>query len=619
MLQIQGLRKAFGTQVLLEEASCLINPGERVGMIGANGHGKSTLIKMILGTESLDEGSISVPGTWRIGHLSQHLDFVADTVLEEACSALPPNEDGYIETHLAEAMLMGLGFGEERFTQGPKELSGGYQVRLNLAKALLGQPDLLLLDEPNNYLDIVSLRWLQGFLRTWRHTLILITHDREFMDSVTSHTLAVHRRGLRKFEGGTEKAYEQIAIEEEQHEKTRINTEKKIAQEMRFVERFRAKARRASQVQSRLKQIDKRERLDKLDEIRRLDFQFATADFNGKWLLETRDLAFGYNKDPDLFENLDVVVGPRDRVGVIGPNGKGKSTLLKLMAGDLTPREGTVRQHVNHKIAHFGQDHIDQLPASRTIEEEVYSANSMLTRTEVRDICGLMMFSGDDAVKQIGVLSGGERARVLLARLLATPANLLLLDEPTNHLDITSTEALIDAISFFAGGVLLVTHAESVLRQVCNRLIVFDGGRAFVHESDYDDFLGRIGWVDEQSAAGSGPRATRSKRGSKKDLRRERAAIISERSRVLRPLLKIIDRSEKEIVEIEEASANLEAEMIEASEKGDASRIASLGADLKEKRRRIETLFGQLEDATREHDYASADFERRLDETDPDS
>ncbi|HIA26646.1 MAG TPA: ABC-F family ATP-binding cassette domain-containing protein, partial [Planctomycetes bacterium] len=494
-----------------------------------------------------------------------------------------------------------------------------YQVRLNLAKSLLGQPDLLLLDEPNNYLDIVSLRWLRGFLRSWRHTLILITHDREFMDSVTSHTLAIHRRQLRKFEGGTEKAYDQIGIEEGLHEKTRVNTEKKIAQEMRFIQRFRAKARRASQVQSRLKQIDKRERLDKLDEISRLDFNFATSSFNGKWLLETRDLTFGYDENPDLFENLDVVIGPRDRVGVIGPNGKGKSTLLKLMAGDLVPRSGTVRQHINHKIAHFGQDHIDGLPAGRSIEEEVYSANSMLTRTEVRDICGLMMFSGDDAMKQIGILSGGERARVLLARLLATPANLLLLDEPTNHLDITSTEALIDAINAFAGGVLLVTHAESILREVCTRLIVFDGGRAFVHEAGYNDFLGRIGWVDEREAGASSPKGARVKRGSKKDLRRERAAVISRRSRILRPLLETIERSEKEIGELERNSELIESELIEASEKGDAARIATLGADLKEGRQRIETLFGKLEEATCEHDYQSADFKRKLEEIGGDS
>ena len=222
-------------------------------------------------------GQISVHKGIRVGHLSQHLVFAEKTALEEASLSLQVKEEGYIEIHRAEAMLMGLGFSKAQLDQAPEQLSGGYQVRLNLAKALLEDPDLLLLDEPNNYLDIVSLRWLRGFLKKWRRTMLLVTHDREFMDSVTTHTIAVHRQKLRKFTGGTEKAWEQIYIEEEMHEKTRMNSERKIAHEMRFVERFRAKARRASQAQSRLKQIAKRERLDKLDEISTLSFLSITS------------------------------------------------------------------------------------------------------------------------------------------------------------------------------------------------------------------------------------------------------------------------------------------------------------------------------------------------------
>jgi len=393
LLQIQGISKSFGDQSLFEDAGCLIEAGEKVGIVGANGHGKSTLLRMILAEIEPDQGNIAVTRGVRVGHLSQHLVFQGATVLDEACSVLV-EEDGFLPIFKAESMLMGLGFIEEQLKQPPGELSGGFQVRLNLAKALLEDPDLLLLDEPNNYLDIVSLRWLKEFLRKWRRTLLLVTHDREFMDSITTHTLAVHRRKLRKFQGGTDKAWQQIFTEEEMHEKTRVNTERKIAHEMRFVERFRAKARRASQAQSRLKQISKRERLEKLDELSTLSFSFHYKHNPGKWALETRRLEFAYDDGPTLISGLDLHIGAGDRVGVIGQNGKGKSTLLRLMAGELTPVEGEVRTHPSTCINLFGQSAMRVLRPERSIEEEVYEANNMLNRTQVRDICGAMMVRG---------------------------------------------------------------------------------------------------------------------------------------------------------------------------------------------------------------------------------
>ncbi|NCF99037.1 MAG: ATP-binding cassette domain-containing protein [Planctomycetia bacterium] len=609
MLQIQGIHKSFGDQYLFHDAGCLIDAGEKVGIVGANGHGKSTLLRMILQELDPDQGAIAVSRGIRIGHLSQHLVFSKKTVLDEACTVLK-EEDGFLPVFKAESMLMGLGFSADQLHQPPQELSGGFQVRLNLAKALLEDPDLLLLDEPNNYLDIVSLRWLKDFLRKWRRTLLLVTHDREFMDAVTTHTLAVHRQKLRKFTGGTEKAWQQIYIEEEMHEKTRINSERKIAHEMRFVERFRAKARRASQAQSRLKQINKRERLDKLNEISTLTFSFQYQNNPGKWALETRNLNFAYADGPTLIQKLDLHIGAGDRIGVIGQNGKGKSTLLRLMAGELKPVEGEVRTHPSTMINLFGQSAMKVLQQKRSIEEEVYDANNMLNRTQVRDICGAMMFGGDLALKKVEVLSGGEKSRTLLGRVLACPGNLLLLDEPTNHLDMASTDALIEAIRAYEGAAVMVTHVESVLRETCNRLVIFDDGKVRVFEGGYDDFLRRHGWSSEDAP----PETTepRKRRENRKDLKRERAQIIQERSKLLKPLKQTIESNEKLIMMLEEKVEKMEALLISSSEEGDGEAIAKHAQELNNLRSSIDKAFEKFEQASEEHDRHEAEFEKRL-------
>jgi len=627
MLELNNLKKAYGGQVLFDDASALIEKGERVGLVGLNGHGKSTLFQFILGEAEPDSGEIVLPRHCRVGHLSQHLRFTKPTVLEEACEGLEEHEDGYLEIHRAEATLHGLGFSREQFDRPPGSLSGGFQVRLNLAKCLLGDPDLLLLDEPNNYLDIVSLRWLRGFLRGWRNTLILITHDREFMDSVTTHTLAIHRRQLRKFSGGTEKAFAQIEMEEELHEKTRVNEERKFKQEMRFVERFRAKARRASQAQSRLKQIQKRTKLDQLEEIPTLDFSFTSAPFSGKWQVECERLGFAYPGGEPLLDEFDLTVRTGERVGIIGPNGRGKSTLLRLVAGELAPTSGGVKTHVNQRLAYFGQSNVDRLRPGKTVEEEIQSVRIDMTRTEARNICGAMMFEGNLAEKKIDVLSGGERSRVQLGKVLATPANLLLLDEPTNHLDMPSCDALIEAIEQFPGTVLLVTHSEQMLHRLCDRLVVFDGGRVLVHEAGYQDFLDRIGWAEEREdgAAPSGAvRGTRAgagvedlgrdaaKRPNRKDVRRERAAIIAERSKVLRPLADEIARLEARIIELEGEIRELDRALIEASTAQAKERIVPLASDLRQARKEEEKLFARLEQASAEHDERAKAFEARL-------
>ncbi len=615
MLQVNNLKKSYGKQVLFENAAFVVNPGERVGLVGRNGHGKTTLFHMILGEASPDSGEISFPNNYRVGHLSQHIRFTEDSVLKEGCLALNSSEDGRDETYKVETVLHGLGFTTDDFYRDPWVLSGGYQVRLNLAKVLVAEPNLLLLDEPTNYLDILSLRWLIRFLLGWKNELILITHDRNFMDRVTTHTMGIHRAKIKKITGSTHKYYEQIIQEEEIYEQTRMNDEKKHQEAEQFINRFRAKASKAKAVQSRIKALQKKGRLDKLSEIKNLDFAFNAASFSGKWLLRAEDLCFSFDSgSPLLIEDLSFSVAKGDRIGIIGQNGKGKTTLLNLLSGELSLLGGKTRPHPNLQIAYFGQTNIDRLHPEKSVEEEILDVHPDSNRKAARSICGAMMFEGDNALKKIEVLSGGERSRVLLGKLLVTPANFLLLDEPSNHLDMDSTDSLLEAIDAFEGAVMIVTHVEMILHAVATRLIVFDGGEVRLFEGTYQDFLDRVGWKSEGlSGQGNGKKADLQGKGvSKKELRRARAEIFAERSSVLGGLQKRLAKGEKTIMGLEEGVEQETQALLEASQKGDGDVIQKLSKSIHESKERIEVLFGELEILTAEHDQRSEEFNERL-------
>jgi ATP-binding cassette subfamily F protein 3 len=499
MLLVSNISKSYSSQTLFEDVTFVLNRGERLGIVGRNGHGKSTILRMILKQEEPDSGTITYPRDYRIGHLSQHLKFTESNILDEVCLSLPLLDGCWKETYKAEAMLHGLGFSDEDFMRAPGEFSGGYQIRLNLAKLLLSEPNLLLLDEPTNYLDIVSVRWLKRFLLEWEHEVMLITHDRDFMDGVCTHTLGIHRGKAKKIEGGTYKLYETIAEEEIVYEKTRQNDEKKRKDIEKYIERFRAKASKAKSVQSRVKLLDKMDVVEELGAIEDLDFEFSSLPFPGKWLLTCGDISFSYQPSiGTLIPPISISVGKNDRIGIIGPNGKGKTTLLNLLAGELKPSEGEISYNDNTRLAYFGQTNIDRLKHSLTVEEEIASVDPQKSRTVVRSICGAMMFEGDLALKKVSVLSGGERSRVMLGKILVTPTNLLFLDEPTNHLDMQSIDALMDVIDTFPGALLFVTHSEMILHRIANRLIVFDRNTVSVFEGTYQDFLDRVGWEEEE-------------------------------------------------------------------------------------------------------------------------
>jgi ATP-binding cassette subfamily F protein 3 len=616
MLQVTNIEKSFGKQVLFDGVGFTVNPRERVGLVGRNGHGKTTLFRMILGEEHPDRGTITMPSGYTVGHLSQHIHFTEDTVLREACLALPKNEDHIDETYKAEAILHGLGFTNADFDRPPSALSGGYQVRLNLAKVLVSAPNLLLLDEPTNYLDIVSVRWLTQFLRAWRNEMIIITHDRDFMDSVTTHTMIIHRCKMRKIAGGTQKLYDQILMEEEIYEKTRQNDEKKRKEIEQFINRFRAQATKASAVQSRIKALARHETLDRLEDIKTLDFKFRSAPFEAKWLLTAEDLSFSFSKSgPQLIDGLSFAVGKKDRIAVIGKNGKGKTTLLNLLARELSPTGGEVRLHPNTKTAYFGQTNINRLRADKTALQEVMDAHPDGSQGESRAICGLMMFEGDNALKKVSVLSGGEKSRVLLGKLLVSPANLLMLDEPTNHLDMESIDSLIEAIEAFDGAVIIVTHSELILEAVATKLIVFDDDSVSVFEGTYLDFLDRVGWSDEGGArAKSGRKKTADRNGSRKDAKKLRALLVSDKSKVLGTLKNRITALETEITELEQRVESETQDLLEASVKGKALEIKRLSQSMNEAKARIEELFAELETVTLEHDTKAQEFDQQLGE-----
>lgn len=608
MIQIKNLQKGYAGQDILTEVTFSLSTRERVGLVGRNGCGKSTLFKLILEEETPDGGQILIPKGYRIGSLSQHIQFDHETVLVECCSALPDGEEHNV--YKAEKYLMGLGFSEEDFNRSPSEFSGGYQLRINLVKALLQEPDLLLLDEPTNYLDIVSLRWLKTFLRQFPGEIILITHDREFMDGVTTHTMGINRGQVKKIKGQTEKYYEQVLMEDEIYEQTRQNMERKRKHLQNFVDRFRAKASKATQAQSKLKQLEKLGTMDKREGDKNFGFSFNYKDIPSKNVLEVIDISFGYKESEILFDGLSFHMKKGERIAIVGKNGKGKSTLLNVLGNELSSKTGEIKFHKDADISHFGQTNISRLDLNRTIEQEIQGSNDSLSRTAVRNICGAMMFEGDLAEKKIKVLSGGERSRVMLGKILANQSTVLLLDEPTNHLDMESVEILIDEIADFPGSVLLVTHSEYMLRQLANKLIIFQDGKASMFEGTYDEFLDKVGWAEEDD-----PGIPKKKKTiNRKEAKRLRAELTKERGKICGPLKKEMDEIEKVIHASEEKVKGLEEELAHASENSNGTIVAALSKELGVENKKIEEYFEKLEVISEKYEEEFNKFEEQLKE-----
>ncbi|MFH1062210.1 MAG: ABC-F family ATP-binding cassette domain-containing protein [Candidatus Omnitrophota bacterium] len=614
MIELRDVAKSFGGQELFENGCFSIGSNEKIGLVGRNGHGKTTLFSLINGTLAADSGTIVIPKNYRIGYLNQTISFSQDSVLKEVCSSLPISDQDH--TWKAEKVLHGLGFSIEDMHRSPDEFSGGFQVRINLAKILISEVNLLLLDEPNNYLDVVAIRWLIRFLKQWSGELMLITHDRCFMDAVTTHIVGIYRKKLRKIKGNTQCFYDQIYQEEVIYEKTRVRDDRKRKQTEIFISKFRAKARQAGLAQSRIKSIAKMEKNKKLEAIKTFNISFNAAEFGAATMMNVNNISFSYSQDlKPLFENISFRIGKRQRLCIIGKNGKGKSTLLKVLAGQLNPTSGTIKTHPNLEVGFYAQTNVAQLTAEKSILDELKSAYPEALPQRVRSVCGSLLFSQDLALKPISVLSGGEKSRVLLGKILMKPAHLLLLDEPTNHLDLESSEALCEAIDSFDGSVIMVTHNELFLDRIAESLLIFDEKGVNFFEGTYQDFLTKIGWEDEEAGLKSPTQKLKNDLPiiDRKTRKRLIADLRHEKSKVLKPFETQISNFEKTISDLEAKLKKNNDDLLTASYASDAKAIAELSKESKILPGQIDAQYNNLDQVFQKYEILKEEFEHKLD------
>src|SRR3984957_4703181 len=531
MIQLTGAGKRFGPKILFEDLNWLITPKERVGIVGANGTGKSTLLKVLAGIESLDYGSVNVMKGIRAGYLPQDgITLTGRTVFDECLAvfaeihALEAEQqdlahrmseldqsapeyqqiadryhhvqseftarDGYnIESRVG-AVLTGLGFRREDWPRRVEEFSGGWQMRIALAKLLLEEPNLLLLDEPTNHLDLEARNWLESYLETYPNAFVLISHDRFFLDVTVSRIAEIWNKRVWFYTGGYSKYEQQKTERRAQLEAAYANQRDRIEQLEAFINRFRAQATKAKQVQSRIKELEKIERIEIPPDEKTIHFRFPQPKPSGRVVAEFRNVAKSYGSKL-VFSGASFNIERGDRVALVGINGAGKSTMIKLLSGEEPVSEGDYV--LGHNVApdYFAQDQYKALDTEATILDDLGSVAPRSSNTELRTILGSFLFSEDDVFKRIGVLSGGERNRYALARMLMMPGNFMLLDEPTNHLDIRAKDVLLTALRAYSGTVVFVSHDRYFIDKLATRVIEVADGEVRVFPGNYEEYLWR--------------------------------------------------------------------------------------------------------------------------------
>src|SRR5438067_1838744 len=531
MLQLTGAGKRFGHKLLFEDLDWLITPKERAGLVGGNGTGKSTLLKVIAGLEQLDYGSISAMKGIRLGYLPQDgLSVVGRTVFAEAMSVFagvkeleqeledltakmseldPSSEeylavanrfeqadsefrsrDGYAIEAQVGAVLSGLGFRKEDWTRQTEEFSGGWQMRIALVKLRLQKPNLLLLDEPTNHLDLEARNWLEDYLSNYPYAFVLISHDRYFLDVTISKIVEIWNKRVHLYSGNYEKYLGQKTQRLEQLEAAYRNQRERIEQLEVFINRFRYQATKAKQVQSRIKELEKIERIELPEEEKTIHFSFPQPKPSGRIVAEFARVAKCYG-EKEVFCDVSFMIERGDRIALVGVNGAGKSTLIKLLAGKEPPSAGSYRLGHNVQADYFAQDQYKELDQDARIFDDLAELSPRSTQTELRRLLGGFLFSADEVFKRIGVLSGGERNRYALLRMLLHPANFLLLDEPTNHLDMRAKDVLLEALSKYTGTVVFVSHDRYFIDKLATRVFEIGSGRVDVYPGNYEDFLWR--------------------------------------------------------------------------------------------------------------------------------
>lgn len=589
MINIKNLKKSFGEQLLFDDVNLLIADNEKIGLIGRNGSGKSTFLKMLSNTSDSIDGNIEISKGLKIKVLEQNLNFSEKTILDQVCTSLP--EGSFGEEWKAKSILMGLGFVLEDFTRSPSEFSSGFQVRIRLAEALVSDSDLLLLDEPTNYLDILSLRWLSRFLKSWKGSFILVSHDSHFMTEVVDYVIGIHRQRMRKMKGSPQKLMNQIKMDEEIYEKTRKNQLKKKEKTDEFIRTFRAGARSAGLVQSRIKSLEKQNIGKKLAKIPEIKFNFRSEIFRASTFLESTNVSFGYEDDKILIKDFSLTINPGDRIAVIGKNGKGKSTLLKLLIGNLKAKSGKISKNTSLKIGYFGSESKNSLNDSVSILEEMISIPNV-NEQEVRNLCASLLFTGEAVKKRISTISGGEKSRVCLGKVILSSSNLLILDEPTNHLDMESCKALSDSLKNYNGAVVFVTHNEDMISDLANRLVIFEQGCVFVKNKTYKEFLESGGWAEEDD---SSFKFTKKHSSNKQEYLDKKANI--QRLRFVRKRQVVL---EKNLGRLDSQQEKISEELQVACSNKNYDQIKDLGLKSKEITRIIDDSYQELDDLMNE-------------------
>ncbi len=537
MIAFSGVSKQYGRQILFVDASFQLNPTEKVGLVGPNGAGKTTLFRMITGEEQPDEGDVSVPKKLSIGYFRQDIEEMSGrSVLDEAIAGSgrvgnlhhelealqqaledPARADemdkvlerfgevqeeydhlgGYALEAKTREILHGLGFDDERIDGDVGALSGGWKMRVAMARVLLGEPDVLLMDEPTNHLDIESILWLESYLKSRTGALLMTSHDRDFMNRIVTKIAEIDGGEITSYSGNYDFYERERAIRETNREAAYARQQSMLAKEQRFIERFAAHAAKAAQVQSRVKALDKIEKIELPKKRKIVKFDFRTPPRSGDQVAELLGVTKAYGKRV-VHDHLNMMIRRGERWCVMGKNGAGKSTLLKMVAGAIQPDEGEVKLGASLKMGYFSQQALDVLDADLTIEEQLQKDFPLESIGALRSLAGAFQFSGDDTDKKIRSLSGGEKTRLVMARMLLNPPNFLVLDEPTNHLDLATKEMLLESLSNFEGTMLFVSHDRAFLRGLSNRVLELGGesgtdAQPHLYPGSYIEYVQRTG------------------------------------------------------------------------------------------------------------------------------